>query len=189
LKWDNPKLYLDVKNIKELHLIVDRLVPMMRVSDIDAGIEILQMGSNYEKDIIGTITLHQLESLDEEFTEGKKIRVTHLRAERSNKLKILYFAKEHHPQVCRMCEMDTAVRYPWSGHVIELHHLLPLASPIRVESGRTSLKDLVGLCPSCHRATHRYYSKWFKENKVKDFNSYEQAVSVYNDAKSRIILI
>jgi hypothetical protein len=48
------------------------------------------------------------------------------------------------------------------------------------------LKDLVGLCPSCHRATHKYYSKWFAEKKMKDFESYEQALNVYNSAKSNV---
>ena len=87
-----------------------------------------------------------------------------------------------------MCYVDTAIRYPWADHVIELHHLLPLASPVRVGNQTTSLKDLVGLCPSCHRATHKFYSKWFKENKVKDFASHEQAINVYNDIKKQIVL-
>lgn len=188
LKWINPTLYLEVRS-KEILLEIEKsLTPRITHQNPDPSLEILNMSSGFKSEGIGAITLHQLESLDEEFTEGKKIRVAHLRAERSNKLKGLYFSKVQNPQICRMCDTDTAIRYPWAEHVIELHHLLPLCSPIRVESTTTSLRDLVGLCPSCHRATHRYYSKWLKEKSVKDFESYEQALLVYNKAKSQIVL-
>ncbi len=188
LTWQNPNLYLSVQNRNELYAIEKALTPIINPREMDAGQEVLQMGSNFLGEAVGTITLNQVESIEQEFTEGRKIRVTHLRTERSSKLKTFYFATVAKPHICRMCDMDTAVRYPWSEHVIELHHLLPLASPVRVESATTSLNDLVGICPSCHRATHKYYSLWFKQNSLKDFRSYDEAHQVYQDAKNRIVL-
>lgn len=189
LKWEDPNLYLEVSNKEELYAIEKSLKPIQNVRKENAGEEILQMGQVHAAANLGALTLHNIESNEEEFTEGKKIRVTHLRSERSAKLKSFYFAKTKHPELCRMCQLDTAKKYPWTPHVIELHHLLPLASPVRVETGTTSIKDLVGLCPSCHRATHRYYSVWFKKNKVKDFRNYAEAVAVYEEAKAKIVVV
>jgi hypothetical protein len=189
LKWDDPNLYLEVSNTEELYAIETSLKPIQNMRKKNAGEEILQMGQTYAATSLGTLTLNNIESNEEEFTEGKKVRVTHLRSERSAKLKSFYFAKIKHPELCRMCQLDTAKKYPWTQHVIELHHLLPLASPVRVEHGTTSIKDLVGLCPSCHRATHRFYSVWFKKNKVKDFRNYGEAVAVYEEAKAKIVIV
>ncbi len=188
LKWENPCLYLEIKNKEELIEIEKRLKPTINIQNADAALEILQLGSSFDSEGLGSITRKQFESQDDEFTEGNKVRITHLRAERSLKLKSMYFMKISSPQICRMCDVDTAIRYPWADHVIELHHLLPLSSPVRVDNKKTSLKDLVGLCPSCHRAIHKFYSKWFKENKVKDFGSHEEAIHVYNDIKRQIVL-
>jgi len=101
----------------------------------------------------------------------------------------MYFSTLPNSQICNMCTIDTNKRYPWAEHVIELHHLLPLSSPIRVESGKTSLKDLVGLCPSCHRATHKFYSSWFKKSGLRDFGTYTEAQNVYQQAKSEINIV
>lgn len=189
LKWNNPDLYLEVSDKAELYEIENNLTPVINARQLEAGLEILQMGNHFKADLLGTLTIRQVEAIEQEFTEGKKVRVTHLRTERSGQLKQIYFSRMNQPEVCDMCDTDTSHKYPWSPHVIELHHLLPLSSPIRVESGTTSLKDLVGLCPTCHRATHKYYSGWLKQNGLKDFRNYIEAKAVYSDAKSRIVLI
>ena len=183
LKWEAPNLFLEVRNESEMYAIEKSLQPTLNVQKTNAGQEILQMGSRFQGESLGNFTLNITGNEDEEFTEGKKIRVTHLRSERSSKLKKLYFSKISQPEVCRMCSMDTSVKYPWTSHVIELHHLLPLSSPIKVEKGMTSLKDIEGLCPSCHRATHKYYSLWFKTNRVKDFRNYSEATATYQEIK------
>jgi len=56
-------------------------------------------------------------------------------------------------------------------------------------ANKTSVKDIVGLCPSCHRATHKYYGSWFKANRVKDFRSYDEARHVYAEARRSIVLV
>ncbi len=189
LKWNNPNLFLEVSDVVELYEIEKSLTPTVNLRQSDAGSELLQMGSNFRADLLGTLTIRQVESIEQEFTEGKKVRVTHLRTERSSQLKKFYFSNHDHAEVCDMCELDTRERYPWTDHVIELHHLLPLTSPVRFEKNTTSLKDLVGLCPSCHRATHKYYRGWLTENKINDFRNYAEAKDVYFNAKNSIVLI
>lgn len=192
LKWQNPKLFIDTRDKVELLAIEKLMTPQISQNYSDKTKAILNMGAGIKSTQakFGSITLtthdHDHDHDDIAFTEGAKIKVTHVRAERSNKLRNFYFEKISNAHICRMCELDTARKYPWSDHVIELHHLLPLSSPIRVEKNNTSLKDLVGLCPSCHRATHKFYSKWFSKTKTHDFISYEQAMDVYNKAKSQV---
>lgn len=189
LKWDNPNLFLDVDNTEDALKVANFFEPSKGIRKNDAAQEVLQLGSGSTgiqefaiKDHIDT------DPNDIEFSEGLKARASHLRRERSGKLRDLYFKHTKDPNCCNMCAIDTSKRYPWSTHVLELHHLLPLASPIRVEKNSSSLKDLVGLCPTCHRATHKYYSKWFKENGLKDFRDYTEAKSVYQEAKSLIVI-
>lgn len=189
LKWNRPDLYLEVADKAELYDIESSLKPVINIRQPDAGKELLQMGSCFRSDLLGTLTIRQVEAIEQEFTEGNKVRVTHLRTERSRQLKQIYFSHASRPEVCDMCNTDTRQKYPWTPHVIELHHLLPLSSPVRVEGGSTSLKDLVGICPSCHRATHKFYSGWLKQNGLKDFRNYAESKNVYSEAKSRIVLI
>jgi hypothetical protein len=191
LKWETPKLYLEATDKYELYEIEKSIAPDINLRKANSGEEILQLGGVAGPKVksLGTLTLSAAgHAMDDEFVEGKKARVSHLRSERSGQLKLLYFKNITNPEICRMCAADTAKRYAWTDHVIELHHLLPLSSPVRVETGKTSIKDLVGLCPSCHRATHKYYSQWLKKMKRKDFAGYDEARAVYDEAKSKIVL-
>lgn len=45
------------------------------------------------------------------------------------------------------------------------------------------LDDLVPNCPTCHRAVHRYYGQWLKEQGRKDFEDAKQARAIYEEAK------
>jgi hypothetical protein len=188
LKWRNPNLYIEAREKNELLSIEKMLSPRICIATANRTQAMLEMGRCEDTTVatFSDITLTARNHDDDEFTEGAKIRVTHVRAERSGKLRNFYFQKIPNAHVCRMCDLDTTYKYPWTTHVIELHHLLPLSSPIRVENNVTSIKDMVGLCPSCHRATHKFYSKWFTENNMKDFSSYKQAMDVYTTAKSQI---
>ena len=189
LKWENPNLILDVENSDDASKVADFFEPIKIIRKIDPAQEVLQLGGSSTgipeltiKDRIDT------NPNDIEFSEGIKLRTSHLRRERSGKLRELYFKHTKDQSHCNMCLIDTSKRYPWATHVLELHHLLPLASPIRVEKNSSSLKDLVGLCPTCHRATHKYYSIWFKENGLKDFRGYTEAKNIYLEAKSLIVI-
>lgn len=190
LKWFDKKLHLDVSTKEEALAIESALKPHLQLRNADPSKELLSIGGGVEATKLGDVTAGAaVNPMDLEFVEGSKAKVTHLRSERSGKLRDAYYRYAHNPQMCNMCSMDTAKRYPWVDKVIELHHLLPLSSPVRFESETTSLKDIVGLCPSCHRATHKYYSKWLKQNSAKDFSTYAEARHVYIEAKASVVLI
>jgi hypothetical protein len=189
LKWNNGELFLDLISKEEILKIWAVINPIILPREEKPDLEILRLGSHFTGAELGEITATAAVSVfDLEFSEGSKTKVTHLRTERSSKLKEIYFEHTENPEICDICAMDTPSRYPWTEHLIELHHLLPLSSPIRVEQATTSLKDIVGLCPSCHRATHKFYNKWLKKEKIKDFRTYEEAKAVYNLTKQQTVL-
>lgn len=66
--------------------------------------------------------------------------------------------------------------------MLDIHHLLPLSSSIAITTKGTSLSDIVGLCPSCHRSIHIYYTKWLKRAGQDDFRSKAEAMEVYLSA-------
>lgn len=122
------------------------------------------------------------EPSEEEFTEGERVRKTHVRIERSPALRKAYF-KKFPPRQCDMCELNTKARYPWAKNLLELHHLLPLSSAIAVGSTGTLLTDVVPLCPTCHRGVHSYYRVWLNNHTQGDFSGKQEAGEVYVEAK------
>jgi hypothetical protein len=189
LKWRNGNLFLDVGLPEEAKAIAHFFQPIQQPRKLDASQELLQLGGNVA--VVSSVVVSQsgagLDVLDQEFAEGSKLRVTHLRVERSAKLKEFYFANAADPHACDVCTMDTRKHYPWTIRLVELHHVLPLAAPINFGKKSTSLKDVVGLCPSCHRATHKYYSTWLKGAGVKDFQDRAEAQAVYRLAKDTYV--
>lgn len=120
------------------------------------------------------------------FKEGSKVKKTHIVIERNSKLRALFFARNP-IAICDSCRLDTKQKYPWVNRILDLHHLLPLSSGTRVDSARgTMLEDLVPICPTCHRAIHRFYDGYLQDNSKIDFLNEAEALSVYNLAKSKI---
>jgi predicted HNH restriction endonuclease len=78
-------------------------------------------------------------------------------------------------------------RYPWVENLLEIHHLLPLASVVKMDVIGTEFSDVVPLCPNCHRSVHMYYKDWLKTHHLDDFEDKAQANSVYTEIKSAII--
>ena len=72
--------------------------------------------------------------------------------------------------------------------MLDLHHLLPLASALAISSKGTSLEDIVGVCPSCHRAIHAYYRQWLNANNQTDFLSKAEAKAIFEQATRAIVL-
>jgi hypothetical protein len=118
------------------------------------------------------------------FSEGSRVKKTHLVIERNSQLRRL-FMQRFNPQLCDVCRLQTAKTYPWTQGVIDLHHKLPLASGTRSDSDGTVLDDLVAVCPSCHRAIHRFYDQWLKSRNRSDFDSIDEANEAYNTMKSK----
>lgn len=116
-------------------------------------------------------------------SEGRKVFTSHLKIERDASLRRKYIRL--HPQpVCDVCGRNMHVVYPWTENMLEIHHLKPLSS--FEEGHETSLKDVVGLCPSCHRAIHIYYRGYLKKNDKEDFDDAAEAITAYNEAKSKV---
>ncbi len=190
LKWDRPRLFLDADGLNpefqaQLLLLAS---PDMRPRRADKAEEILNMGQ-LEGVSVQQITWARIEESDDQFIEGHKVRSFHLRSERSSRLREIFLARSPNPSTCNMCEMDTRAKYPWTGTLLEIHHLLPLGSPLYVDSRMTSLRDLVGVCPTCHRATHLYYKRWLRDSGQRDFVSKEQAHRVYKEARENVAII
>ena len=125
-------------------------------------------------------------SLDDQlFLEGGKTRIAHLRIERSPLLRRMFINLNPEP-LCDACERDMREVYPWTSYMIEIHHLLPLGSPLTVQLSGTSLEDVAGLCPNCHKSVHSYYGKWLSSKGQRDFRSKDEAKEVYHMVQMEI---
>ncbi len=124
------------------------------------------------------------EVVESGFREGTKVQKTHVKIERNVGLRKQFFSARP-TSVCDICLLDTRKTYPWTERVLDIHHLLPLCSGTRVEGRNTTFDDLVPVCPSCHRAVHRYYGNWLDSKNRKDFRNADEAKGVYQDMKTR----
>lgn len=131
---------------------------------------------DYPKTIIDDV-------LESGFREGNRIKKTHITIERNAGLRNHFFATRPSP-TCDFCLTQTAESYPWTERILDIHHLLPLCSGTRVEEHSTTFDDLVPVCPSCHRAIHRYYDGWLGRENRMDFTNGREARMVYEQAKS-----
>lgn len=124
----------------------------------------------------------------EEYPEGSRSYRYHLVVERNRKLRKLFLDSLASPILCDVCGADTGARYPWTNHVIEVHHVLPLASPKDGNVLSTNLHDLAALCPTCHRAVHAFYARELRQKHRRDFESRADALRAYREAKTRTVL-
>ena len=121
------------------------------------------------------------------FLEGGKVKKSHIVRERNSQLRNLYF-RERKTSLCDACQIDTRIKYPWTQGVLDVHHILPLSSGTRVESKTgTILDDLIAICPTCHRAIHRYYDAHLRNANQLDFADKNEAQRLYQEAKAQII--
>ena len=190
LKWNNSTLYLDVMphDVETLRKLEDIATPIPGRRQTDPNSEVLRLGTVLPSQLITVASVAREAQSDLPFTEGKRVRVTHLRVERSPQLRNMYFAHLQPPFLCDMCGLDTTRRYPWTENLLEIHHLLPLTSVIKVNTQTTSFVDLVPLCPNCHRSVHSYYKLWLRDSHQEDFVDKHQARDTYIKAKAGIHL-
>lgn len=83
--------------------------------------------------------------------EGSVSVVTIKRRERSKKNRQLCLS--HNGHKCAVCGLIPTERYGDAGRIIEVHHIQPLSS-LKREKEFDPIRDLVPLCPNCHRAVH-----------------------------------
>ncbi len=195
LKIFDRRIFLDILGEEDAKVLLTQLIkPAQKEQYEDKVEEFLSLTSikhsiiiSGQASLVSTsgISLPNTDVSDIEFVEGQRKRVHHPRIERSPMLRRIYI--QLHPEpICDACKSNIKERYPWTDYMLDLHHLLPLSSVVRTLETGTSLSDMVGLCPSCHRAIHSYYSKWLKENSIEDFRSKKEAMEVYLNAIQEI---
>jgi hypothetical protein len=167
-KFYNSVLYLDTDSRED----IDDLLAIFgigvqtsyKLPDIESGVHV--MPTRLDPDEI-------------KIFEGQRKAVVHLRTERSSILRKLYIKNTTNPYFCRMCLIDTSKIHPEVDSLIEVHHLLPLSSYIKNDESGTSLSDVVGLCPNCHRITHRVYNHYLKSKEKDDFVDGDEARNLF----------
>lgn len=186
LKVYNGYLYLDLidENTRN-ELLTKSLIPEIRSPKTERIEEFYKMTSLSKQIYIPTLGVITSDPTDIEFIEGNKKRVEHFRVERSALLR-KYYRQVNPTPLCCACGLNMNIRYPWTEYLLEIHHLLPLSSTVAISNKGTSLSDIVGLCPSCHRAVHMYYKKWLKEYNQSDFRSKQEARDVFIQATREI---
>lgn len=122
------------------------------------------------------------------FFEGNRRAVTHLRVERNRRLRKALFASLTRPAYCDVCNMIPQHTYPWVGDFFDIHHLLPLSSPVARSDKGTVLSDVRPICPNCHRAIHEYYGNYLRLHRRPDFVNRDDAIKAYEEAKARIVI-
>ena len=186
LKVYDGYLYLDdIDKNAQNEVLNEFLNPEIRLPKNDRLEEFFEMTSTTRKIVIPAFELFTADPTDIEFMEGDRKRVEHFRVERSGLLRKYYRQMNPVPHCCA-CGIDMNIRYPWTDYMLEIHHLLPLSSTVAISNKGTSLADIVGLCPSCHRAVHIYYKKWLKLNNQTDFKSRQEAYDVFVEATMEI---
>lgn len=189
LKWYKGALYLDVtiKDYYEYDQFQYLINPIFKEPKQIREEEYLAMTSLNDAPIYKFDLLSRESPTDELFIEGKRSRVTHFKIERSPLLRKIFFEK--FPEtVCDMCTCNTRTRYPWTDNILEVHHILPLSSALSITTNGTSLQDVVGLCPNCHKSVHSYYRNWLNKYNLNDFRDHSEAKEIYYQAKTSIIL-
>lgn len=176
---------------EDAHEIFHSLNPISGPHEIDGNLEIQRLASFFrdgtEHDFFGYKGTVVSDVLESGFVEGSKVKKTHVIIERNAKLRNLYFDKFPSP-ICDSCQIDTNKKYPWVSRVLDLHHILPLSSGTRVDSrAGTILDDMAPICPTCHRAVHRYYDDYLKKNSKSDFENKREAHEIYFQAKQGIV--
>lgn len=191
LKVFDRKLFLDILGEADANVLLTQLIKPLKKDSVNDKVEefisLTAIQGNFTRVYTNGImsSLSNVDISDFEFVEGRRKRVHHLRIERSPILRRIYI--QLHPEpICDACKTNIKEKYPWTDYMLDLHHLLPLSSVVKTLESGTSLADMVGLCPSCHRAVHSYYSRWLKDNSREDFRSKMEAMEVYLNAIKEI---
>ncbi len=167
--------------------VFESLSPVRGKQEHDSEREIMRLADFFEGAVAELDLSFPKTVLDEVveagFTEGTRVERTHIVLERNAAVRSAFFLRQP-TTTCDFCSRDTALEYPWANRVLDIHHVLPLCSGTRSSGKGTSLGDLVAVCPTCHRAVHRYYAQWLKAAGRKDFTDAEEARAVYDAAKN-----
>lgn len=187
LKWANGNLVLDIEqgDNESANRLVTFLDPIQNIREVDRETELFSLGSIGDDSVCFLPLYTRVSPDDIMFTEGQKVRVTHLRTERSPQLRRIFLTRYPIP-ICNMCTSNMRTRYPWSDNLLEVHHLVPLSSSIAISTQGTSIDDVVGLCPNCHRAIHKRYMQYLREWQKPDFTDKAEVLRLYSETKAQV---
>jgi hypothetical protein len=126
--------------------------PCFRILE-DAGFEIVRKGEASQA-IVAPPT-----DDEEEWEEGSKKLVLHLRSERArgmSRAKKARFLREYGRLFCERCGFDPVTIYGEAvgASCIEVHHRTFLVAEMKANH-KSRLEDLACLCANCHRVTHK----------------------------------
>ncbi len=101
-------------------------------------------------ELIGYDVIEEGDSGELEY-EGAEFVATVRRRERNPRNRLLCIRL--HGETCACCGLDPRGAYGCAGGIIEVHHLEPL-SLLKEPRPYDPARDLIPLCPNCHRAVH-----------------------------------
>lgn len=190
LRAERSKLFvsLDETEATEVFNLITP-IPGPRHTNGEDEIQRVATSSRTDKLVGNKSSLLQFKTneLDYEFIEGGKLAKNHMQIERNPNIRKAYF-KKFPTSVCDACSLDTQLKYPWVQRVLDLHHILPLSSGKRLNrQGRTILEDLRPVCPSCHRAIHKFYNQYLRKANRLDFRDRKEALNVYLESRKKIL--
>lgn len=196
LTWDDAAHTIRLRPGTSPKLLTNIAVPDPSAQLKNSAAEIIRLGTVpgwYVSPATGMLAVGAAQSVaipldeeDREFAEGNRYAQQHLRLERDSRLRKAFFDAQTVPVSCDICGLSPKARYPWidpGDALIEVHHRLPLSST--VYAGKTAIADLSPLCPSCHKAVHKYYSVWLSGMGLDDFSAAAEADAVYQEAKAK----
>ncbi len=116
-------------------------------------------------ELIGYDVIDTCADAQEDIFEGEVLQSVVRRRERNPRNRLLCI--RIHGERCAACGMEPRARYGIAGSVIEVHHQQPLSTlgEPRVYDPK---KDLVPLCPTCHRAAHTRRPLPYSPNELRD---------------------
>ena len=178
---------------KDAHDVFQEIRPIAGMPLTDGDAEIQRVARYFRDGSVHDIFDYPDTVLSDEsgsgFIEGSRVKRSHIIIERNSRLRDLFF-RENPTATCDACGMNTSAKYPWMERILDMHHLLPLASGTRVDSrAGTLLQDLRPVCPTCHRSVHRYYELYLREQVRADFYDKEEALRTYDRARDSIVLV
>lgn len=127
----------------------DTIVPMMAAMAELIGYDVIEEEDNGEPEY-----------------EGAELVSTIRRRERNPRNRLLCIRL--HGEICACCGVDLRETFGVAGSIIEVHHLEPL-SLLKEPRPYDPARDLVPLCPNCHRAVHTRRPEPWSLDELREF--------------------
>ncbi|MGX8703720.1 MAG: HNH endonuclease [bacterium] len=194
LKFHNSELIFEGMSLEELEKRIGALAPFDTApvtgnSAVEDFLRLTLVPRNADETAFENAAFGETDVFEPSFLafEGKRVLRRHFQIERNGSLRKA-FLNAHPEPVCDLCGRDMRKIYPWTKNLLEVHHLRPLSATDKGETRTTELEDVVGLCPSCHRAVHLYYRLYLQGLGKEDFETRTEAEEAYRQAKTEVLI-